>query len=247
MRIFVALSISITASLLLAWAPVQGSPSSSPELRQSLAVVGVCAQQQAFQVDLQPDSGDGPHFMLRNFCDAPLTAIYLQVVSPDDGKVQGGQVWDGLMQRQPPIAKGGSASLQLAHVAGKPFSSKIEVGAAVWSDGSTFGNPELLRNILSFRAAELRSYERAISFLKRGLERNWTRDEYIAAWEQQKQEAPTTSVAFVIMESNIQRNPSVESPDNLRRVMERLMQTFTEKRDLLRQSKPDPEAVDNPN
>lgn len=247
MRFFGAALLSIFTSLLLSWSPAEGSASNATESGQSLTVVGGCAEQQAFQVDLQPDIGNGPHFALRNFCDAPLTAIFLHIVSPDDARVEAGQLWDALMQRQPPVAKGGSASIQLVHRAGQPFTAKIDVGAAVWADGSTFGNPELVWHILANRAVDMRSCDWAISLLQQGLQQNWTRDQYVAALDQKKKEGLVSGFLDTSIRGNLQRNPILDSAGGLPQVLQRMTETFAQKRDLLRQSKPDLSALGNPN
>jgi hypothetical protein len=245
MRVFVAALLSILAGVLLVWLPAQGGRSTTADSGQSLTVVGSCAQQQAFQGYLQSDSGDGPHFMLRNFCDAPLTAVYLQIVSLDDGRVEAGESWDALMQRQPPVPKGEITSIQLFHRAGQRFSAKVDVGAAVWADGSTFGNPELLRRILSNRAVDMRSCDWAISLLQQGLQQNWNRDQYIAALDQKKKEASVSGFVDTSIPSNLQRNPLVDAAGGLQHVLQRMTEIFAQKRDLLRQSKPDLSAVGN--
>jgi hypothetical protein len=56
-----------------------------------------------------------------------------------------------------------------------------------------------------------------------------------------------TGAAAGIMESNLQRNSSLDSPSNLQRVMQCLLEMFIHYRDLLRPSKPELSAGDNPN
>jgi hypothetical protein len=72
---------SIFASVLLVWHSAQGSCSTNADSGQSLAVVGGCAQQHAFQIDLQPDTGSGSHFVVTNLCAEPLTAFYVETFS----------------------------------------------------------------------------------------------------------------------------------------------------------------------
>jgi hypothetical protein len=198
-------------------------------------------------VDIPADTGTGPHFVVTNLCEQPLTAFFLQKSAPEDGKVEGGVLWDALTLGQSPIAKGGTVSPPLGHVEGQPFTDKIEVVAAVWADGSTFGNPARLKLIISNRTAELRSYDRAISLLQKGIQQNWTRDEYLAAWDEQKKAGPLTGAAAAIMESNLQRNPSLDSTSKLQRTIQRFLDMFFQRRDILRQSKPELSAVGNPN
>ena len=245
MRIFSAVLLLVFASLLLVLPSAQSSRSSSTRSGQSLTVVGACAEQQAFQVDVQADTGGGPHLTVRNLCDESLTALYLQKSAPGDGKVESGLLWDAVIQNQPSVPKDGSLSLPIPHREGQPLSGKSEVGAAIWANGSTFGNPEQLRKILSNRTAAMWNYTRAISVLEKGLKQNWTRDEYLAAWVEQNKGAPMTSAA-AMMEANLRRNPSADSPDALKRVMHNVLEIFIQRRDILRQSKPELDPVGNP-
>ncbi len=243
MRFFSAALLSMLASVPFVWLPTQGNGSNTAESGQSLTVVGGCAQQQAFRVDLQPDTGNGPHFVVTNLCAEPLTAFYLETFSSLDGKPKGGQLWDALLLHRSPIAKDATMSQSLGHVAGQPFSDKIEITAAVWADGNTFGNPESLKRILLNRIGDLHSYERAITLLQRGLQENWTRDQYLTAWDQEIKKARMTGAAAAITESNLQRNASLDSPSNLQRIMQHFLEMFIQYRDLLRQSKPELSAV----
>ena len=238
--------LSIFAGVLLVWFPAHGNRSTAVDSGQPLTVVGVCAQQHAFQLDLQPDTGSGPHFVVTNLCAEPLTAFYLETTSSADGRPTGGQLWDALTLHRSPIAKDGTMSQSLGHVVGQPFSDKIEISAAIWADGSTYGDPERLKLILSIRVSDLQSYERAISDLQKGIQANWTRDQYLAAWDQENKNAPMTGAA-AIMESNLRRNPSLDSSNHLQRIMQRFLDMFIEYRDLLRQSKPELTAIGNPN
>jgi hypothetical protein len=142
-----------------------------------------------------------------------------------------------------PVPKDGTMSQSLGHAAGQPFSDKIEITAAVWTDGSTFGDPEQLKRIFLNRVADLQSYERAISLTQKGLQENWTRDQYLVAWDQENKNTRMTGAAAGIMESNLQRNPSLDSPSNLQRIMQHFLEMFIQYRDLLRQSKPELSAV----
>jgi hypothetical protein len=105
----------------------------------------------------------------------------------------------------------GTISQSLAHVVGQPFSDKIEITAAVWADGGTFGDPEKLKRIFLNRITDLQSYERAISLVQKGLQENWTRDQYVAAWDQENKKAPLTGAAAGMMEVNLWRNSGLDS------------------------------------
>jgi len=157
MRVFGTDFLSMFASVLLVWFPPQGNRSTAADSGQSLTVVGDCAQQHAFQLDLQPDTGGGPHFVVTNLCAEPLTAFCLETSSSVDGKPTGGQLWDALVPHRSLIAKEGTMAQSLAHVVGQPFSDKIEITAAVWADGSTFGDPDKLKRIFLNRITDLQS------------------------------------------------------------------------------------------
>jgi hypothetical protein len=97
------------------------------------------------------------------------------------------------------------------------------------------------------RITDLQSYERAISLLQKGLQENWTRDEYVAAWDQENKKAPLTGAAAGMMEVNLRRNSGLDSPSNLQRIMQHFREMFIQYRDVLRQSKPELNAVGNSN
>jgi len=246
MSVFSAALLPIFACFLLVCLASQVGGSNAAGSGQAVAVVGACAERQAFQLDTQPDTGPGPHFVVTNLCEQPLTAFFLENFSPDDGKTKGGQLWDALMPHRAPIAKGENVSGPLGHVVGQPFSDTVEVTAGIWADGSTFGNPERLKRILSNRAAELRSYDWTISLVQKGLQQNWTRDQYLAELDQYKSEGHLPGYAAATLRANLQNFSSDDSPNALYHVLQRLTGTFTQMRDMLRQSKPELSAAGNP-
>jgi MoxR-like ATPase len=75
--------------------------------------------------------------------------------------------------------------------------------------------------------------------LQKGIEQNWTRDEYLAAWDQQQKKVRITSIAAEYMQASIQRNPDADSPAKLQRAMRCLLEIFIERRNIFRLSKPD--------
>jgi hypothetical protein len=86
-----------------------------------------------------------------------------------------------LLQDELPIEPGGRITQHLSHAVGGPLPDKIEVVAGVWADGETFGQPDWVKVILKNREIQASAYEQATSMLQRGLDQNWTRDQYLQA------------------------------------------------------------------
>jgi hypothetical protein len=225
-RVLIGRLVLIVAGTFLLPISGQASTVNSIERVQPLILLGQCADQQAFRAEIQSDDERGPRSVVTNLCDAPLTAFFLQSFSPKDEKAAGGRLWDAFTQNASPIGKDGHISFPLSQVVGEPFPDKLEVVAAIWADGSTFGNPARQKLILGNRIACEQSYDAAISLLQRGLQENWTREEYLEALDQRKRDKRLLDVAGETMESNLTRNPSVDSFWNLERFMRRLMELF---------------------
>ena len=112
----------------------------------------------------------------------------------------------------------------------------MEVAAAVWADGRTFGRPDLLKAILMQRTSFLNGYDAGITLLQTGREQNWTRGEYLAAVDRVKTGPSLSSVATRAIKSTLEANPRLdERPRSLRNVVEHMVESFTQRRDALRQ------------
>jgi len=143
-------------------------------------------------------------------------------------------VWDALLQNKSPIEPGTSSSQDLIHAVGGPLPDKVEVVAGVWADGETFGEPGWVKIMLENRAMRESEYDQAVALLKRGLEQNWNRDQYLQALNGKPNSLPTHEIR-----SNLMANSrSSEKPRQLRDVAQIMLESFTQKCDQLRKAKP---------
>jgi hypothetical protein len=122
------------------------------------------------------------------------------------------------------------------------------LAAAVWEDGSTYGPDELLVRISKTRSALADSYDRAITMLQSGLDKNWTAADYSAAAQQLRSPldptlsaVPEASVAGATPIRTIALNMDriarqQRSAKILNAVVRTLLTHFTEERDALRQA-----------
>ena len=189
-----------------------------------------------FRVEIHSVTERGPQIVLTNLSEEPLTACFLQISFWKEDRKPIGELWDAFLQNTSPIAKDGDVSLPLGHVVGQPLPDKVEVAAAVWADGTTFGSPDELKRILSNRAYRAHSLDRIISLLQMGLQQEWTRDHYLVALDQ----APTVSSQAYGLRSTLNANPNLDTKPRVRqRIVQRMLDSFSRERDLLRQSKPD--------
>ena len=142
-------------------------------------------------------------------------------------------VWDALLQNESPIEPGTSSSQHLAYSEGGPFPDKVEVVAGVWADGETFGEPGWVKTILKNRAMRESEYDEAVALLKQGLEENWNRDQYLQALNGKPVSLPTHEIRSSLMANS--RNS--EKPQQLRKVVQLMLESFTQKSDQLRKAK----------
>jgi hypothetical protein len=223
--------LPIAASLLFMWAPDYGP------VQQAGIAPGSERTDPGVRIELQLDDERGPHFTFTNLDEKALTACYLEITSSSDNHDRTGMDWDALIGRQSPIEQGRSISMALPHRVGGPFPDKVEVGAAVWVDGSTFGRPDLIKLIIANRRMRVQEFQRAISLLQAGLEQNWTGAQYLAALEDPQKKAGFGGAAYEIS-STIKANVDLDS-NPPQRLVRSMLESFTRQLDRLRESKPD--------
>src|SRR6266851_1282041 len=150
-----------------------------------IVAVAVCAHSRAdgnpkFQIDIQAGAQGGPKFTVMNLSGKAVSACVLEISIASEGKGQSRIVWDAALHGERPLEKGASISENLFHVVGAPLPDKVEVIAGMWSEGEPFGQSDWVKVILANHAARVSSYEQEISFLQRGLDQNWTREQFLA-------------------------------------------------------------------
>jgi hypothetical protein len=64
-------------------------------------------------------------------------------------------------------------TMYMLHEGEKSLPDKVQVVAAIWADGETFGDAKWVRVILDHRASLALAYQDAIGTLQKGLDENW--------------------------------------------------------------------------
>ena len=200
------------------------------------------AEPPRFQIEIHAASERGPRFTLTNHSGKTLTACIIEISSSVEERQRSGIGWDALVQGIEPLAPGESTSMPLGHVVGGTIPDKIEISAGVWSDGETFGRTELVDRLLKTRNLRESEYDEAISFLRGGIEQGWSRDQFLAALSGEKATGP-----FYAIRSTLQANKNLDQkPQLVQRVVQTLLESFSQKREVLRRAKPQRSALASP-
>jgi hypothetical protein len=132
--------------------------------------------------------------------------------------------------------------MPLGHVVGGPIPDKVEISAGVWADGETFGRTKLVARLLKTRNLRESEYDEAISFLGGGIEQGWSRDQFLTALSGKKPTGP-----FYAIRSTLQANKNLDQkPQLAQRVVQTLLESLSQKREVLRQAKPQRSALASP-
>jgi hypothetical protein len=204
-----------------------------------LIVAGAgCVQARAdetpkFQIEIQAGAQGGPKFIVTNLSGKTVAACVLEISMASGGKGQSRIVWDAALQGERALEQGASLSENLVHVVGAPLPDKVEVIAGIWSDGEPFGQSDWVKTILANRATRLSVYEQETSFLQRGLDQNWTREQYLEALS-----GMSNPGFFYGIKSTLDGNQNLDNrPELLQRVIHTLLDSLSHKIELIRQAK----------
>jgi len=122
-----------------------------------------------FEVDV--DRKQGPLTILTNLHSSPLTA-YVEEITPVQSRPQhirhGFGVVDALTRTEllSPIPRGLSFLGSVAHISGEPY-PQVNVVAAVWEDGSSYGPDELIQQIIARRRFSAEEHQHAVNLLQK--------------------------------------------------------------------------------
>jgi hypothetical protein len=190
-------------------------------------------QEPKFQFDIQPAAQGGPKFTVTNLSDMAITACVIELSIWAEGKGQSKMIWDAPVLGERPLEPGASMTKNLGHIIGAPLPDKVEVIAGVWANGETFGQADWAKIILQDRALWASQYNQAIALLQRGLDQNWTRDQYLEALKNMPNSVPVGSIR-----STLEANPQLDGkPQLLERIVHRLLESLNQQSELLRQTK----------
>src|ERR1700686_938050 len=103
----------------------------------------------------------GPGYPGTNLTAKTVTACVFELSYPSQGTRKSKEVWDALVQGNPPIEPGQTILRPLFTVRPKPLPDKVEVIAGIWADGESFGPPKWASNIFKTRALRASQYDDA--------------------------------------------------------------------------------------
>lgn len=187
-----------------------------------------------FHVDIHPTGEKGPTYTVTNLSGKPVWAVVLEISSSSQPTRKAKKVWDSLLESHPPIEPGASISLYLPNFGRSPLPDKIEVIAAVWTDGETFGTRASVNSILSTRALRAAEYEDAADILQQGLNENWTRDQYQQAFR----DKPDTGAVYTVRTALSATQQTGQTPQAFTHTMQFLLTNFRQLSKQLRKVKP---------
>lgn len=187
-----------------------------------------------FHVEIHPVAEKGPTYTVTNLSSKPVWAMVLEISSSSQPSRKSKKVWDSLLEGHPPIEPGASISQYLPTFGRSPLPDKIEVIAAVWTDGETFGAPASVNSILNTRALRAAEYEDAAGILQQGLNQNWTRDQY----QQALRDKPDTGAVYTVRTALSATQQTAQSPQDFNHTMQFLLKNFQQLSNQLRKVKP---------
>ena len=228
-------TVAVVALLLIA-TPFLHAQSSNPDSN--------------FRIQIQTGQDGSPTFTITNLFNDTLTAFVIRFSLSSNPTWHSQLNWDTAVQDLPanragaehPIQAGASKTMYLVKAVGELRPDKIDIVAAIWGDGETFGDEKWLRVLLKYRASLAAGYEEAIDVLQKGQDANWTRDEYLDAVSHETANRKSADVDGGPMSAirDTMRGSSIfdATPLLLRHAVQRLQADFEQRLDLLRRTKP---------
>jgi hypothetical protein len=196
-----------------------------------------------FRIEIQTDGDGKPSFSITNLFNDTLTACVIRFSLSSNPTWHSQLDWDTVVQDIPvnragtehPIEAGASKTMFLSHAVGESLPDKVEVVAAIWADGESFGDPKWVNVILNGRASLTLAYDDAIGILQKGLDENWTRDQYLEAVNSK----PGVTGPISAIRSTLRGNRIFdEKPQLLKHAVQNLKADFEQRLELLRKAKP---------
>jgi hypothetical protein len=191
-------------------------------------------EQPKFKSEIRATGEKGPGFAVTNLTAETVTACVFELSYSSQGTRRSKIVWDALVQGDPPIEPGRTIFRPLILIVGSSAPNKVEVIAGVWADGESFGQPVWANNILKNRALRASEYEDAVAILQRGLDQNWTPNQYQRAFSNKPDSGPVYTVRTALTASQ----QTAQTPQAFTHTMQFLLQTFGQQADRLRKAKP---------
>ena len=189
-----------------------------------------------FKIEIRAtgEKGQGPSFAVTNLTAKTVTACVFEQSYPSQGARKTTTVWDALLQGDIPIEPGQTALRPLTPVIGNALANKVEVIAAIWADGESFGPPKWASNIFNNRALHASEDEDAAMILQRGLDQNWNRTQYQQAFS----DKPDSGPVYIVRTALTATERTGQTPQEFTHTMQFLLQSFKQQADKLRKSIP---------
>lgn len=181
-------------------------------------------QQPWFRIQIPPPGVLEPSFIATNLTDKTVTACVLEFSFPS-GEKSTLEIWDAILQGVPPIKPGASIGQIFGHSPSGAMPNNVEILAGQWDDGSTFGPAESIKHITDGRQKWAAAYEAGVELLQKGLDQNWTREQYLEALND-----TATPVAIAPVRSTIAGNlQTVKNQPSLAETVQTLQASFAQK------------------
>ena len=191
-----------------------------------------------FKIEIRAtgEKGQGPSFAVTNLTAKTVTACVFEQSSPSQGPRKTTIVWDALVQSDLPIEPGQTILRPLNPIIGnaQPNKVDVEVIAGIWADGESFGPPKWATNIFNNRALRASENEDAAAILQRGLDQNWSRNQYQQAFADKPDSGPVYTVRTALTATQ----QTGQTPQEFTHTMQFLLQSFKQQADKLRKSIP---------
>jgi hypothetical protein len=193
-----------------------------------------------FQIEIRTTGEKKPKYTVTNLSGRPVSACVLDISSSSPSSPlsqrawKSTTVWDAILQGLPPVEPGASLSQYLPHRVNGPLPDKVQVIAGVWADGGTFGQAVWVNNILKTRALRASEYEDAAAILQRGLDQNWTSNQYQQAFS----DKPDSGPVYIVRTALTATVQTAQTPQEFTHTMKFLLQSFRERLDQIRTAKP---------
>ncbi len=173
-----------------------------------------------------------PTYTITNLSGKPVEALVLEVSSSSQPARKVKRAWDSILEGHRPIEPGAGLSRPVFELAFSPLPDRIKVIAAVWADGETFGAPASVNLILNNRALRASEYEDAAGIVQRGLNQNWTRDQYAQAFRDKPDNGPVYTIRTALSAT------AAQTPQAFTQTMQILLSNFQRLSKELRKVKP---------
>ena len=191
-------------------------------------------QRSQFRVEIHRTGEKGPTYTVTNLSSKPVWAVVLEISSSSQPARKFRKAWDSILEGHPPLEAGASVSQYFSNYGLSLQTDKIEVIAAVWTDGETFGAPAAVNLILNHRQERAAEYEDAAGILQQGLSQNWTRDQY----EQAFRDKPDNGPVYIVRTALSATLVTAPTPHAFTQTMQSVLTNFQQMSKQLRKVKP---------